>query len=187
MRSGALQFTARREDVAALGRRFAFTSGMASTADPDHTLYAFRYGYIETRARVPAGVGFWSAFWLLPESRSALPEVDVFEIVGYQPDVVLEFTHWFAGGDRKFGNAVPLPAVANGWHVYGLDWESSGLTWYVDGRKVWNMSVAAAIPQQPMTIVADLAIGGPLATTPRSTTAFPASMQLDYVKVWQHP
>lgn len=184
--SGELRLTARREVASGEGRRFAYTSGMVSSASPDRTMFAFRYGYIEARARIPAGAGFWSAFWLLPSSRSALPEVDVFEIVGYQPGVVLEFTHWLTtNGEQQFGNAVGLRAAGGGWHVYGLDWEPSSLTWYVDGRKVWRMDDRTAVPQQDMMLIADLAVGGPYATAPSAATPFPSTMRFDYIKVWQ--
>jgi beta-glucanase (GH16 family) len=185
--AGELRLTARREAASSEGRRFAFTSGMVSGATPDRTMFTFRYGYVEARARIPAGAGFWSAFWLLPSSRSALPEVDVFEIVGYAPDVVLEFTHWLGtNGEQQFGNASALRASGGGWHVYGLDWEPSSLTWYVDGRKVWTMDHRPAVPQQDMMLVADLAVGGPYATAPSAVTPFPSTMRIDYVKVWQH-
>ena len=185
--AGELHLTARSEGAFALGRHFAYTSGMVSTARPDRTMFAFRYGYIEARARVPAAAGLWSAFWLLPSNHSALPEVDVFEIVGYQPGVALEFTHWQGtNAAQQFGNATALPTAVGGWHVYGLDWEPSSLTWYVDGRKVWTMNNRAGVPQQDMTVIADLAVGGPYATAPRGAGAFPATMRFDYVKVWQH-
>jgi beta-glucanase (GH16 family) len=142
---------------------------------------------VETRARIPAGVGFWSAFWLLPARRAALPEVDVFENVGYQPGVVLQFTHWLAAnGPQQFGNATAVHASGGVWHVYGLDWEPGSLTWYVDGRSVWTMNSPPAVPQEDMTLIADLAVGGPYATAPASTTRFPSMLLFDYVKVWQH-
>ncbi len=186
--SGLLQLTARREVAVEGGRTFPFTSGMVSGATPDRTLFAFRYGYVEARARIPAGVGLWSAFWLLPARRAALPEVDVFENVGYQPDVVLQFTHWLtANGPQQFGNASAVRASGGGWHVYGLDWEPKSLTWYVDGRKVWVMDSLPAVPQEDMTLVADLAVGGPYATAPNAKTPFPATLSFSHVRVWQHP
>jgi len=185
---GELHLTARHEPATADdGTHFDYTSGMISSARPDRTMFSFRYGYVETRARIPAGAGFWAAFWLLPTSRLSLPEVDVFEIVGYQPNVVLEFTHWLAAsGKQQFGNAAALSASVGAWHVYGLDWEPSSLTWYVDGRKVWTMNAPGAVPQQDMMLIADLAVGGPYATAPSAATAFPSAMRVDYVKVWQH-
>jgi hypothetical protein len=44
--AGELQLTAKREAASAEGRRFAYTSGMVSSASPARTMFAFRYGYI---------------------------------------------------------------------------------------------------------------------------------------------
>jgi len=39
-----------------------------------------------------------------------------------------------------------------GWHTFTVNWTSSRLTWYLDGRQVWTL--ARYIPHQPMFIVA---------------------------------
>jgi len=50
--------------------------------------FAFKYGYVESRVRLPKGQGLWSALWMLPTTRESKPEVDIFETVGEQPDTV---------------------------------------------------------------------------------------------------
>ena len=185
--SGELLLGAAREVANASGRRFDYTSGMISSAGLDRTMFSFRYGFIEARARVPVGRGLWSAFWLLPRGGAVLPEIDIFEIVGHQVGIVREYTHWQdAGGEQQFANATHLDDTSGGWHVYGLDWEPSALTWYVDGRKVWSMDYAPAVPKVDMTIIANLAVGGGYATAPIAQTRFPAFLRFDYIKVWRH-
>ncbi len=160
---------------------------MISGASPTRVMFAFRYGYVEARARTPAGAGFWSAFWLLPSNHATLPEVDVFENLGIQPRIVREYTHWLQPeGEQVFGNEFDLPESSAGWHVYGLDWEASALTWYVDGRKAWTVNYRPAVPQVDMLLLGNLAVGGPYATSPTSATPFPSALGFDYIKVWQH-
>ena len=40
-----------------------------------------KYGYYETRVRMPRGLGVWPAFWLSPENQQWGGEIDVFEFV----------------------------------------------------------------------------------------------------------
>ena len=44
------------------------------------------YGYFEISAKIPGTPGLNSAFWLLPENGAWPPELDVFEILGKEPD-----------------------------------------------------------------------------------------------------
>ena len=110
--AGTLRLTARREAVFDDGKRYGYTSGMVSGATPDRTLFAFRYGYVRRAPGSRPAADFWSAFWLLPARRDGLPEIDVFENVGYQPNVVLQFTHCLAAnGPQQFGNGVAVARV----------------------------------------------------------------------------
>jgi hypothetical protein len=61
--------------------RFPWTSGMVTTGGPfekgvPEPTFVFKYGYAEVRAKLPAGHGFWPAFWLLPANGSWPPEID---------------------------------------------------------------------------------------------------------------
>ena len=54
-----------------------------------------------------------------------------------------------AGGawvyDREYG--IPLGFDgAQGMHVYGFKWTSSGITWYVDGTAVYSVVSSVAVP-----------------------------------------
>ena len=47
------------------------------------------------------------------------------------------------------------------------------------------MTDPAAIPTVAEYLILNLAIGGSWSGPPDATTVFPATMQVDYVKVWQ--
>lgn len=183
---GHLQLEARPQQVTGVGRRtFDYVSGMISGRSPARTMFSFKYGYVETRAKVPAGRGLWPAFWMLPTTDSSLPEVDIFEIVGEKPDAVQMHTHWEQDGQhRQRGQTWRGPDFSAGWHTFGLDWKPDSLTWYVDGVVRWRVTDPAAIPHESMYLLANLAVGGAYTTRPDAHTRFPATLDLDYIRVW---
>jgi beta-glucanase (GH16 family) len=183
---GRLQLEARPRHVEGVeGRTFDYVSGLVSGLSPDRTLFAFRYGYVEARVRIPEGTGLWPALWMLPTTRSSLPEVDIFEIVGEKPDVVQMHTHWEAGGEEhRSGKKWRGPNFADGWHTFGLRWSADELTWYVDGEERWQVTDPAMIPHEDMYLITNLAVGGEYTRRPTADTRFPAVLEVDSVKVW---
>ncbi|MBO0838434.1 MAG: family 16 glycosylhydrolase, partial [Actinobacteria bacterium] len=71
-------------------------------------------------------------------------------------------------------------------HTFGLDWEPSHVTWYVDGVAApQSITNRADIPSKPMFLMLDLAIGGDWPGPPNAETRFPASLDIDYVRVFK--
>jgi len=68
----------------------AYTSGMITSYDA----FKFVNGYAEIRAKVPDGDGLWPAFWLLNAYYvGTLPEIDIMEIVGENPQTAYHTFH----------------------------------------------------------------------------------------------
>ena len=183
---GALHLTARRESATGPGvdgnpKSFNYTSGMVTTRDT----FALSYGYVEWRAFVPAGQGMWPALWMLPSDNSWPPELDVLEVVG--KDTHTGAFTWYSVD----GKPHPSPTyktfpfdLASDWHVYGVDREPSGITWYVDGKPI--SSTDQQLDGRPMYLVMNLAVGGVWPGAPDATTPFPNTFSIDYVRAWTH-
>ncbi len=186
---GTLRLTAdHAPTTGADGERYPFRSGMVSTGPPAYTgsgaRFAFTYGTVEARVRVPEGAGLWSALWLLPASREARPEIDLLEVVGDAPRDLLVHLHPEDPARPAVGESVRLPGGADfaDWRDVRLEWEPGELRWYVDGALVWTRT-GADVPDEPMYLVANLAVGGVLPGPPDAATAFPAVFELDHVRV----
>lgn len=187
--NGILNLRADKQTVtAANGKTYHYTSGMISSGPSSQgsaAKFTFTYGYMEMRARIPAGQGLWPAFWTLPADLSWPPEIDVFEILGNDPAVINMHYHYSTagGGDGDTGSTWTGDDFAAGWHTYAVDWEPGSLTWYVDGvarRHYTN----ANVPSQPMYLLANLAVGGNWPGSPNASTPFPSTFQIDYIRVW---
>jgi len=57
------------------------------------------------------------------------------------------------------------------------------VTWYFDGTVIKNFTKVNDIPHTPMYVIVNLAVGGWIAP-PDPTVQFPATMLVDYVRVW---
>lgn len=185
---GQLQLEARRERVVdSDGHTRDYTSGIVSGAGYKRNLFTFTYGYVEAQMWIPAGTGLWSAFWMLPASRAALPEVDIMEVVGESPGTVVLHTHWAAkhGTEVQSGKTVDVGDLSNGWHTFAIDWQPDSLTWFIDGAEKWRVTDPAQIPHEPMYLLANLAVGGAFTKTPTPSTPFPSQLRVDAVRVWQ--
>jgi beta-glucanase (GH16 family) len=163
-----------------------FTSGIVSSAGN----FDFTYGYVEMRAKLPAGQGLWPAFWLLPASGAWPPEIDVMENLGSSPNIQRMHYHYVDGArrHRDDGDTWTGPDFSADFHTFSVDWSPSAIRWYVDGvERRAAYRDASTIANEPMYLVANLQIGGSWPGDPDRSTPFPADYQIDYVRVYQSP
>ena len=175
---GLLTITATRQ---AMGGK-PFRSGVITTEKS----LALKYGYAEARMKVPPGAGLWSAFWLTTTVPKDHSEIDILEVLGQEPGQAYQVLHYGLGDNKgKALHVTPGPELSAGYHTFAVDWEPEYLIWYIDG--IEKFRVTENIPSVPMVMILNLAVGGKDAWSgpPGPNTEFPASMNVDYVRVYQ--
>jgi beta-glucanase (GH16 family) len=180
---GQLHLTARKDTTYGV----PYTSGIVMTggndSDGNEPRFSFLYGYMEVRAKLPAGQGMWPAIWMMPASyNDGNGELDVVEVVGNAPREANFSLHRRGGGDTDDWIG---PDFSQGFHTFGVDWQADHVSWYVDGVERARMTDRSLICPEAMYPILNLAVGGDWAGAPDSTTVFPATMDVDYVRVWQ--
>lgn len=157
-----------------------YTSGVITT----HQSFQFTYGQVEARLRVPAGQGLWPALWLLDYNGSA-NEIDILEILGNQPDILYMAMHYpdSNGESQNTMESYAGPDFSADYHIFSVDWSPTAVIWYVDGIERYRMT--DHVPTQPMYLIINLAVGGDWPGAPDDTTIFPASFDIDYIRVTQ--
>jgi len=181
VRDGVLHIEAKKGQAFYAGKDRAYTSGMMTT----YGKFSQEYGRFEIRCRVPAGKGMWPAFWLLPDPRQWPPEIDVLEILGHEPGKVY-MTHHFRDEERKHkshGGSWVGPDFSAGFHEFAVEWSPKAVVWFVDG--VERFRSEDSVPHGKMYLLVNLAVGGEWPGSPDERTAFPASFDVDYVRVYQ--
>ncbi|WP_234124559.1 carbohydrate binding domain-containing protein [Clostridium hydrogenum] len=165
------------------------------------------YGRIEARIKVPEGQGMWPAFWMLPEDQDKIyggwpecGEIDGMEVLGNQPSTVYGTIHYGNPHGSSQGTYT-LPdgkKLSDDYHVYAIEWEPGEIRWYIDGilyhkesnwfSKDTNAADSFTYPapfDRNFYIILNLAVGGDWPGNPDKSTVFPASMSVDYVKVYK--
>jgi beta-glucanase (GH16 family) len=184
---GTVTLNAQRQTTTASdGTVFPWTSGMISTgrsskSAPVHR--AFTYGFFSARIQMPAELGMFPAFWLMPQTSTTPPELDVVELNGNEQTALMTL-HWASatGADTFSQTAygpVNFPAA---YHEFAVDWEPDAITWYIDGVARRTVTDKAIIPKVPMEMLFTLAVGFPSA--PPADVAH-AQMRIQDVQVWQ--
>jgi len=173
---GELVMTARREQVASPdgGQRYGWTSCLITS----RRSYAFRYGFIEERAILPAARGFWPAFWTWPaEQVDEQAETDVYEF--FSDNHGRLYSTQYAGPDGG-GRCAWAPRFdpSVGWHTYGVAIEPSGTTWYADGVQVCHSDSTS---KARTAIISNLAVYSKIPPEPGLASA---TKQVDYIRAW---
>jgi beta-glucanase (GH16 family) len=157
-----------------------YNSGVITTQGSFNQLY----GYFEIDAEMPAGQGLWPAFWLLPESGAWPPELDVLEVLGNNPTTLYFSTH--SSVQATQGTTLNVANVSSGFNLYGVMWGPQTVDLYINNVEVASMPTPADM-DVPMYMLANLAVGGYWPGDPNSTTPFPATMQIAYIKAFAYP
>jgi beta-glucanase (GH16 family) len=171
---GELAMTASREPITSpSGVQYDWTSCLLSSSPS----YAFRYGYIEERAILPAAKGFWPAFWTWQSPGvDRTIETDVYEFYSHNHRQLLLTQH---SGSRGGCQWRPSFDATADWHVYAAAIEPSGTTWYVNGRRVCH---TASTSDGPTNITSNLAVYATVRPAAETGTAI---KRVDYVRAWE--
>ena len=167
-----------------------------STRILSKTKKEFKYGYFETRAKLPVGKGLWPAFWMLGSNISELGwpkcgEIDVLEYVGRDPNIIFTSLHT----QDSFGNTINtkktnLPNIEKGFHTYGMDWNKEKISFFVDNKLVYTFQPEIKNENtwpfnQPFYFIINLAIGGNFGGTTIDKDIINQTFEIDYIKVYQ--
>jgi len=108
--------------------------------------------------------------------------LDVLEVIGSEPDNANFSLHRNDVGNTHEWRG---PDFSRRFHTYGVDWQADHVSWFVDGVERARMTDPALICPEAMYPILNVAVGGDWPGAPDSTTVLPATMDVDYVRVWQ--
>jgi beta-glucanase (GH16 family) len=156
-------------------------------------------GRVEARIKLPAGQGLWPAFWMLGHLCGSVPwpacgEIDIMENKGSQPIASSSAMH-----GSGYSGATPLAhtnTLASGnytdtFHIFAVEWDSLSIQFFVDDVAHYTVTRDAvlrygpSILNQAFYVVLNLAVGGNFDGDPQSDAIFPATMLVDYVRVFE--
>ncbi len=164
---GALNLTAVARSESCGGVTQPYASGIVTT----NGKFNFTYGYMEALIWMhgAGSIAHWPAFWADGQNWPTTGEIDTVEGLG---GTACAHFHNSAGGPGGCAGG----GYGGSWHTYAADWEPGSLTFYYDGVQIWK--VTSGITSAPMYLILNLAVS--------SAVTVPATMHVDYVRVWQH-
>lgn len=140
---GTLKIVAKKETFSDQGVTKQYTSARLNSK------YAFKYGTVEFRAKMPSGYGTWPAVWMLNKNiienggfwssqygTTSWPhcgEIDILEHWGKNPGYAQSAMH----NSDSFGATVhhggqPVSNIFSQFHTYKMEWNAEEIIFYVD-------------------------------------------------------
>ncbi|WP_082171080.1 family 16 glycosylhydrolase [Chryseobacterium sp. Hurlbut01] len=202
--NGELNIVAKKEVFTDQGFTKNYTSARLNSK------FAFKYGRVDVRAKVPKNQGTWPAIWLLGRNVNepggyfastygntnwpACGEIDMMEY-GIFPSAPANFiqstlhTPSSSGNSVNHGGMLASSDITDNYHIYSMNWSPNQITFLLDGVAyyTYNPSVknASTWPfDKEQYLLLNIAMGGVAGTIPSTFTN--ASMIIDYVRVYQN-
>ncbi len=161
---------------------------------------AYKYGYIEFRAKLPVQKGSWPALWLMPnkDNYGSWPrsgEIDVMEYSqSFWGNKAYGTCHCLAGsgGNAPASAGMTIKRADKTWHNYGVLWTDDKITWIYDGKEFLSYENPhdADYPQKfwpynrEFYVIMNVAMGGTLGgDIPKD--AKDCQMEVDYIRWYQ--
>ena len=171
-----------------------YTSGKVTTRDK----MLAQPGRVVARIKLRRGQGLWPAFWMLGHSYPVTPwpaagELDVMENKGSQPSTTSSAVHGPGySGATPFAHAHDLSSgtLSDDFHTFAVEWDALRVRFFVDDAVHYEITRHAleqygnSILDQPYFVILNLAVGGHFDGDPQSDAIFPATMLVDYVRVY---
>ena len=189
--NGNLAIIARKEDK----EKMNYTSARLATRKK----FDFKYGRIEVRAQLPKGRGLWPAIWMLPTDWKygnwpKSGEIDIMEHVGFDPDTVHATVHTQSFNhsiNTQKGAKFSVKDLYSGFHIFAAEWWEDRIDFFVDEQKVFTFkNTGKGMAEWPFDqnyhLLLNVAVGGNWGGQKGiDDQIFPATMKVDYVRVFQ--
>lgn len=166
--------------------------------------FAFTYGKVEVKAKLPEGVGTWPAIWMLNKNIDEdgaywenqgfgevkwpiCGEVDILEHWGKNQDYVSSAVHNGSsyGHDVKNLGGRKIENASNKFHIYTLEWTDEKMVFNIDGVKHYEYHPSVKDPDT-WPYDAEYYIILNIAIEPDIDPAFvESSMVIDYLRIYQ--
>ena len=187
---GTLKIVAKKESYTFQNSTQEYTSARLNSK------FAFTYGRVDVRAKLPSGQGTWPAIWTLGENIEtvgwpACGEIDIMEHWGHNPTIVSSATHTPAcsgGCENVTVGETEVNDYDTEFHIYSIEWDTKEIRFYLDDQFLYAYGPAAKNSSNwPYTanqfILLNVAMGGSWFNIDPSFTQ--AIMEIDYVRVYQ--
>ncbi len=201
--NGVLKIVAKRQVFDNQGVIKKFTSARLNSK------FAYTYGRVDIRAKVPTNQGTWPALWLLGKNITepggffaathgttpwpACGEIDIMEH-GITPDQLPGYvqsalhTPSSSGATTNIGGTI-ANNLGNSFHVYSMNWSPFQITFLLDGVPFYFYNPAVKNANNwPFTadqyLLFNIAMGGVAGNIPSNFNQ--ATMEIDYVRVYQN-
>ncbi len=195
--NGILRLKAIKETFTDQGQTKQYTSARLNSK------FAFTYGKIEVRAKLPSGVGTWPAIWTLGKniqesgaywqtqgygtiSWPACGEIDIMEHWGDNQNFVQSALHTpssFGGTINKGGQNIPTASTE--FHTYSVTWTPERMIFSVDDVVHYTYQ-PSDLNSDTWPFDKDQYILLNIAIQPSISPSFTeSSMDIDYVRVYQ--
>ncbi|CAM3401456.1 GH16 domain-containing protein [Flavobacterium longum] len=201
--AGALHIVAKKQTYTDQGITKEYTSARLNSK------FAFKYGRVDVRAKVPIGAGTWPAIWMLGRNVNedggyfdatygntpwpACGEIDIMEhgIFPSQPiDYVQSTLHTPSSNGNSVNHGGTIATdLQNTYHVYSMNWSPNQITFLLDGVAYYTYNPAdknaSTWPfDAEQYVLLNIAMGGIAGGIPSNFNQ--ATMQIDYVRVYQN-
>ncbi len=197
-RDGFLNIVAKRETFKDQGRKKEFTAARLNSK------FAFTYGRVEIRAKLPKGIGTWPAIWMLSRNISEkgaywerqgygttswphCGEIDIVEHWGKNQDFIQSAVH----NGSSYGDQVKnlggqsVANVSDEFHLYVLEWSKDKMVFSVDGVEHYTYNPPAK-NGETWPYDSDYYLLLNIAIEPEIEQGFTeSSMVVDYIRVYQ--
>jgi beta-glucanase (GH16 family) len=178
------------------GKETDYATGWADT----YGKWVQRYGYFESRMKLPSGPNRFTAFWLMPDrglaagpqhirasTKDGGMEFDIMETLSIWGIHRHDFgMHWDGYGKYHKSNGdftFYQQADSEGFITVGMLWTPGLVVMFDNGREAarWESPRISSIPSY---LIFDHVMGG-WETEPMDETKLPEDLVVDYVRVWQ--
>ena len=200
VKNGFLDITAIKENFTDQGQTKQYTSARLNSK------FAFTYGRVDVRAKLPFGDGTWPAIWTLGKNINedggfwdsqygtvgwpACGELDIMEHGLHPTNQVSVAIHTPSSYGGTVNTSIQtLADVANNFHVYSMNWSPDQITFLIDGVGFYTYNPAVKNDDTwpfylEQYLLLNIAMGGNGGAIDSNFSQ--SSMVIDYVRVYQN-